>query len=82
MVYLVDPLAAEVEATTAVFEDGISIHSSPDILSFFTKNGQSLINIDMDSFASAVEMDTVGDLTIATMTSVMSKRVASLSTRC
>jgi len=65
----VDP--AEVEA--AVLEDGISIHSSPDILSFFTKNGQSLINIDMDSFASAVEMGTGDDLTIAAITSVIGK---------
>lgn len=67
----VDP--AEVEAAAAVLEDGISIHSSPDILSFFTKKGQSLINIDMDSFASAVEMVTGDDLTIAAIMSVIGK---------
>ena len=67
----VDP--AGVEATAAELEDGISIHSSPDIFNFFRKNGQSLINIDMDSFASAVEMGTGDDLTIAAMTSVIGK---------
>ena len=64
---------AEVEAAATLLEDGISIHSSPDILSFFTKNGQSLINIEMDSFASAVEMGTGDDLTIAAITSVIGK---------
>jgi hypothetical protein len=67
----VDPVT--VEAVAAVVEDGISIHSCPDILSFFTKNGQSLINIDIDSFASAVEMGTGDDLTIAAMMSVIGK---------
>lgn len=67
----VDPAA--VEAAAVVLEDGISIHSFPDIFSFFTKNGQSLINIDMDSFASAEEIGTGDDLTIAAMTSVIGK---------
>ena len=43
------------------------------ITSFFKKNGQSLINIDMDSFASAVEMGTGDDLTDAAIVSVIGK---------
>jgi hypothetical protein len=51
----------------------MAFHSCPDILSFFTKNGQSLINIDMYSFASTVEMGAGDDLTNAVMMSVIGK---------
>ena len=48
---------------------GISNHSSPEMSSFFKKNGHSLINIEMDSLASDVEIGTGEDLTTALMTS-------------
>lgn len=50
---------------------GISSHSSPAMLSCLRKNGQSLVKISKDSFASAADIGTGDDLMIALDTSDM-----------
>ena len=50
---------------SAVEDEGISNHSSPSILNGLIKNGQSFVSMFTDSIASALEMGTGDDLTIA-----------------
>ena len=50
---------------------GISSHSPPEILSFLRKNGHSLISMSIDSLASAVDIGTGDDFTIAVTTSAV-----------
>ena len=53
----------------AACEAGISNHSSPAMLSSFTKKGQSFVSMESDSLASADEMGTGEDLITAVTTS-------------
>jgi hypothetical protein len=46
-------------------DEGISNHSSPSILNGLIKNGQSFVSMFTDSIASASDMGTGDDLTIA-----------------
>ena len=46
-------------------DEGISNHSSPSMFSGLTKNGQSFVSMFTDSTASASDIGTGDDLTIA-----------------
>ena len=64
-------LAVPSLSASCLFDDaaGMSSHSSPPMLSCLRKKGHSWINIPMDSLASAVDIGTGEDFTIAWATS-------------